>query len=140
MTHQLAYVITKPVDTDRLIEKILLHGSPAKKGRTAFSFDFYEKLFDDEPAQLKKIKKAISRDFQRFRDRFAQKLRVKDLVGMNKEAHRIRPIVKNLAFGELSLSLDKLRAHQQYQPELRTDARHALKLTAQLLAALNQKK
>lgn len=117
LQHQIPYVISKPFDPEKLIEKIRLYATPNRPEKPWYSFSFYDKAFGDVKVK-NKIRKAIVRDLQRFKRGVEKHSEKRNLEGLRKEAHRIRPIIKNLAMDSLLLELDKIREHDFYNKDV----------------------
>jgi PAS domain S-box-containing protein len=116
--HGIKDLITKPFDTDYLLEKIRTFAleTPAEN---VFSFRFYADAFDNDPLKLKKIGRSIVTDVARFEKKLVQAFEQKNSEKMRSELHRMRPIFKNLSCTTVLTLIDKIN-HDTFDATQRT--------------------
>jgi len=135
--HGIQYVITKPFDSDELIEKLRQY-SKAGKQDSFYSFAFYEDAFNYDRTKLKKIKKAVINDFTAFAKNLKKADKTESISIIKSEVHKIRPIVKNLACHDLLHALEKFRLHETYSTKTTEVTKEVTKLLINLQAKLNE--
>lgn len=133
-------VITKPFDTDQLLESLRKYHRPVVHKQKFCSFAFYEDVFDGKKASLKKIKKSVIADFTRFEKRLQAGDKAGDIQGIRREVHRIKPIVKNLACTKLMDLLEYFQGCDRYDPKVKKMVTRSRILARRLVEHLSKLK
>lgn len=138
LKHDIQYLMSKPFDPDYLIEKITLYAFPKKAASNLFSYLFYEEAFNHDLKKLHKIHKAVIADIMRFENGLKKNEKGKDINGIRREIHRIRPIIKNLACTSLVSIFDTYRLHESYNDEVKTLVGKTRRIVRKLLSELKK--
>ena len=136
--NQMQYVISKPFDADLLIESIRKYANTSNASDSFFSFAFYEETFNNDRKYLKKFTKSLIDELVRFDKNLAKNNKTKDVISIRSEVHKIKPIVKNLRYYDLTDQLNIFRLYDQYTPEVNSAVKESRKLTTRLLNKLRK--
>lgn len=111
-------IITKPFTNKQIVDKIKeVNPVPlsSRQGKDPIlSMDFYENIFNHDSEKLKKIKKVVESDLNRFNKAFLRFDKQQAFEQMREEIHKILPIAKNLKCVELRSLLEEYRKHKTY--------------------------
>lgn len=133
----IVYVISKPFDPEKLIEKIISISASKQSPNPEFSLQFYQNLFSENENKFNEIKTAIKSDFLRFQKKINHAWKAKDQDLIRTESHRIRPIARNLSFFKLTSILDKLRDVEIENLDYKFNLDEAIALVSILLEKLD---
>jgi CheY-like chemotaxis protein len=135
--HNIQDVITKPFNTDNLIDKINSLTEPAA---SFFSFSFYERAFNNDRKKLRSIKKTVIKDVKHLESNLLKYHKTGNLKGIRSEIHKMRPIMKNLECLPLYEIMNKYKWPDEYTREAASTNREILKLVKRLLSKIERLK
>ncbi len=138
LEHGIQYLLSKPFDPDYLIEKITQYAKSRKVTNNLFSFLFYEEAFNHDIKKLAKIHKAVIADVTRFENGLTKKDKARDIPGIRREIHRIRPIIKNLACTSLISIFDTYGLYESYNDDVKTLVGKTKRKVSGLIAGLKK--
>lgn len=111
-------VITKPFNTEILLEKISHFARIQPLNTTSFSFSFYEDIFDSDAARINGFIALLLKELEEVRGYLKVCVQEKNLKNLRDSLHRIRPILRNIQTKEALDLIDVLYAYSEFNEDV----------------------